>query len=73
MWDTLANFFVDLFRLSNPIWFYWPLCAVVAVVYKATKFDTPKQIALGSLHFLASVTAGMFVLGLLLYMISRFL
>jgi hypothetical protein len=73
MGEIIANFFVDLFRFSNPLWFYWPLCAVVAVVYKATKFDTPKQIALGSLHFLASVTGGMFVLGLVLYMISRYL
>jgi len=73
MWEAIANFFVDLFSLSNPLWFYWPLCAAVAIVYKATKHDTPRKIALSALHFFASVTAGMFVLGVVFYMISRFL
>jgi len=73
MWETIGNFFVDLFRLTNPLWLYWPLCAVVALVYKATKLDTPRRITLGALHFFASVTAGMFVLGVLFYLVSRFL
>lgn len=71
MWDAIAGFFRSLFSLSNPLWLYYPLCAVVAVVYKATKFDDPKQIAKAALHFFVSVSAGMFILGLLLYFISR--
>jgi hypothetical protein len=72
-WGAVGTFLADLIRLSNPLWFYWPLCAVVALVYKSTKFDTPRDIARGALHFFASVTAGMFILGVLFYMISRFL
>jgi hypothetical protein len=71
--ETIADFFVHLFAFTNPLWFYWPLCAVVAVTYKATKFDDPKKIVLGSLHFLASVTVGMFVLGVIMFLVSRYL
>jgi hypothetical protein len=73
MWECIGSFFEHLLRLSNPLWLYWPLCAVVAVVYKATKFDRPRDIAVGALHFFASVTAGMFVLGVLFYLVSRYL
>ncbi len=71
MWDAVGDFFADLFRLSNPLWLYYPLCAVVAVVYKATKFDSPRRIAGAALHFFASVSLGMLVFGFLFYVVSR--
>ncbi len=70
MWDALAHFFTRLFNPGNPLWLYYPLCAVVAVVYKATKHDEPKAIALASLHFFGSVTLGLLVLGLVTYGLS---
>ena len=73
MWDAIAGFFADLFAADNPLWLYYPLCAVVAVVYKATKFDEPKDIARAALHFFGSVTLGMIVLGFVFYLVSRFL
>ncbi|MBL7139922.1 MAG: hypothetical protein ISS74_03350, partial [Planctomycetes bacterium] len=54
------------------LWLYYPLCLVVAVVYKATKFDDPKKIAKAAAHFFVSVTLGMFALALVFYLISRF-
>ena len=71
MWDAIAGFFADLVSLSNPLWLYYPLCAVVAVVYKTTKLDDPRKIALGALHFFVSVSLGMFGLGLAFYLISQ--
>ena len=71
MWEAIGGFFAHLLAPSNPLWFYYPLCAVVAVVYKATKFDDPKKIALSALHFFGSVTLGMLVLAAVFYVISR--
>jgi hypothetical protein len=71
MWDAVTGFFASLLSPSNPLWLYYPLCAVVAVVYKATKFDEPKQIALAALHFFAWVSLGMFGLAMAFYIISR--
>ena len=71
MGNALLNFFSHLLSLSNPFWLYYPLCAVAAVVYKATKFDDPKKIARSALHFFLSVTAGMFVLAAVFYILSR--
>ena len=71
MWQAIADFLANLTRASNPLWFYYPLCAVVAVVYKATKFDEPRKIALTALHFFAMVSLGMLALGLVFYIISR--
>lgn len=71
MWDALAGFFEHLISATNPLWLYYPLCAIVAVVYKATKFDDPRQIARAALHFFVSVTIGMLVLGVVLYLVSR--
>lgn len=73
MWEAIAGFFSHLVAASNPLWLYYPLCAVVAVVYKATKSDDPRKIALSALHFFGSVTLGMLVLGLVFYVISRVL
>ena len=73
MWSIVTDYFVDLTRASNPLWFYYPLCAVVAVVYKATKFDEPGQIARAALHFFVSVTLGMLALGLVFYLVARYL
>ena len=71
MGEVLRNFFEHFLSLSNPFWLYYPLCAVAAVVYKATKFDDPKQIARSALHFFLSVTVGMFVLAAVFYVLSR--
>ena len=71
MWEAIPDFFRNLTRLDNPLWLFYPLCAVVAVVYKATKFDEPKKIVLAALHFFVSVTLGMLALGLVLYVISK--
>ena len=73
MWDAVVGFFADLLAPSNPLWLYYPLCAVVAVVYKATKFDEPKRIARAAAHFFASVSLGMLVLAIVFYLITRFL
>ena len=70
MWDVVYGFFAHLFARSNPLWLYYPLCAVVAVVYKATKFDGPKRIAYQALHFFVSVSLGMLALALVFYVIS---
>ena len=72
MWDAVTGFFADLFSADNPLWLYYPLCLVVAVVYKATKFETPKAIARAALHFFLSVTAGMLALAVVFYLIARF-
>jgi hypothetical protein len=73
MGEVLRHFFEHLLSPSNPFWLYYPLCAVAAVVYKATKFDNPKKIARSALHFFLSVTAGMFVLAAVFYVLSRVL
>ncbi|HUU92686.1 MAG TPA: hypothetical protein VM238_15930 [Phycisphaerae bacterium] len=73
VWDVVYRFFAHLFSPSNPLWLYYPLCAVVAVVYKATKFDLPKKIAWQALHFFASVSLGMLALALVSYVISLLL
>ncbi|HUU09904.1 MAG TPA: hypothetical protein VM431_05130 [Phycisphaerae bacterium] len=71
MWQAIGGFFAHLFSLSNPLWWYYPLCLVVAVVYKATKFDEPRKIVLAALHFFGSVSAGMIVLAAVFYVVSR--
>jgi len=73
MWDVVTSFFAHLIRADNPLWLYYPLCVVVAVVYKATKFDEPKAIARAALHFFLSVTLGMFALAVVFYVVARFL
>jgi len=70
MLDALSHFFRSLVSLHNPLWFFYPLLAVIAVVYKATKFDKPKDIALSSIHFFVSVALGMLALGLAFYLVS---
>jgi hypothetical protein len=72
MVETVRRFFEHLLTLSNPFWLYYPLCAVAAVVYKATKFDDPKKIAWAALHFFLSVTAGIFILAAVFYAMNRF-
>jgi hypothetical protein len=71
MGDALRNFFAHFLSLSNPFWLYYPLCAVAAVVYKATKYDDPKAIARHALHFFLWVTGGMFVLAAVFYVLNR--
>ena len=70
MLESLSHFFRSLVSLHNPLWFFYPLLAVIAVVYKATKFDKPKDIALSSIHFFVSVALGMLALGLAFYLVS---
>ena len=70
MLDALSRFFRCLVSLHNPLWFFYPLLAVIAVVYKATKFDKPRDIALASIHFFVSVALGMLALGLAFYLVS---
>ena len=71
MGEALGHFFEHLLAVSNPLWLYYPLCAVAAVVYKATKFDDPRKIARSALHFFLSVSAGMFVLATVFYILNR--
>jgi len=73
MWEAVTSFFAHLVSAENPLWLYYPLCVVVAVVYKATKFDDPKRILRAALHFFVSVTLGMFALAIVFYLIARFL
>jgi hypothetical protein len=68
MWNAVVGFFWHFFAASNPLWWYYPLCAVVAVVYKTTKFDQPREIALAALHFFVSVSLGMLALALGFYL-----
>jgi len=70
MGEAIVNFFAHLVALSNPLWAYYPLCAVAAVVYKATKFDEPRRILRASLHFFLWVTGGMFALAVVFYLIT---
>jgi len=70
MLEPFTNFFSHLFLANNPLWLYYPLCAVVAVVYKATKHDQPGKIFWSSLHFFITVSLGMAALGLVLYVLS---
>jgi hypothetical protein len=70
MWDAVTGFFGHLWAAANPLWWYYPLCAVAALVYKATKYDDPKQIVRTALHFFVTVSLGMFALGLVFYLIQ---
>ena len=70
MWAMVAEFFKHLVAASNPLWWYYPLCAVVALVYKATKYDDPKAIVLSAAHFFVVVSLGMFALSLALYLLQ---
>jgi hypothetical protein len=70
MWELVERFFSHLVAATNPMWWYYPLCAIIALVYKATKYDDPIKILRSSLHFFLTVSAGMFALGLLLYLIQ---
>jgi len=73
MWQAVTSLLAHLVSADNPLWLYYPLCLVVAVVYKATKFDEPKAIARAALHFFVSVTLGMLALAVVFYLIARFL
>ncbi|MBM4016833.1 MAG: hypothetical protein FJ288_00670 [Planctomycetes bacterium] len=68
--DALLDFFASILAPSNPLWLYYPLCAAAAVVYKATKFDEPRDIARAALLFFLHVTGGMFALAVLTYLVS---
>jgi len=70
MWQAIVRVLEHLSSAGNPLWFYYPLCAVVAVVYKATKFDDPKKIALAALHFFVTVSLGMLALAVVLTILS---
>jgi|WetSurMetagenome_2_1015567.scaffolds.fasta_scaffold20602_3 hypothetical protein len=70
MWTMVATFFGHLVAASNPLWWYYPLCAIVALVYKATKHDSPLKILTSAIHFFVVVTLGMFALALALYLIQ---
>jgi len=70
---SIGEFFVKLLSLDNPLWYYYPLCLVVGIVYKMTKFDRPRDIIYAALHFFVSVTLGMLALSLVLYLISQYL
>ena len=70
VWDVVCGFFAHLVSRSNPLWLYYPLCVVVAIVYKATKCDEPRKIAYQAVHFFVSVSLGMFALALVFYVIT---
>jgi len=69
----VGDFLSKLFAASNPLWYYYPLALVVAIVYKTTQYDDPRSIAKGVCHFLVSVTAFMIVLAVILYALSEWL
>jgi hypothetical protein len=73
MWSEVTRFFAHLVAASNPIWWYYPLCAVAALVYKATKYDQPKKIAWTALHFFVTVSLGMFALAMVFYLMDMLL
>jgi hypothetical protein len=73
MWSLVTGFFAHLVAASNPIWLYYPLCAVVALVYKATKYDQPMKIARTALHFFVTVSLGMFALAMVFYLMDMWL
>jgi hypothetical protein len=62
-----------IFALDNPLWYYWPLIVLVGIVYKATQYDNPRQIARNVAHFVASVTAFMLLLAVLVFAMSEWL
>jgi len=70
MTESLANFFEHLFSPGNPLWLYYPLMAVVAVVYKTIQFDTPREITKASFHFFVSASLGLFAIGLAAYLLA---
>ena len=70
MLEKFTGFLAHLVSGNNPLWLYYPLCAVVAVVYKATKFDRPGRVLWSALHFFVTVGLGMLALGLVLYVLS---
>ena len=70
MLHALGHFFVSLVSLSNPLWLYYPLCAVVAVVYKMTQFEKPRDIARAAVHFFVTVSLGVIALSLFFYVLS---
>jgi hypothetical protein len=67
----MIDFLARLFALSNPLWYYWPLVVVIGVVYKTTQFDTLKDIARGTLHFIGSVTLFMLALAIVLLIMTN--
>ena len=69
----MTEFLARLFAASNPLWYYYPLAIVVAVVYKTTQYDDPKAIAKGVVHFVLSVTAFMVILAVVLYALSEWI
>jgi hypothetical protein len=70
MLDMVTSFFGHLIAANNPMWWYYPLCAIVALVYKATKHDQPAKIVTSAAHFFIVVTLGMFALALALYLLQ---
>lgn len=50
-----------------------PLCLIVAIVYSATKGDTPGEIIKASLRFFLKLVAGFFVIGAVLYIVAQYL
>ena len=69
----ILDFLSNLLAADNPLWYCYPLVLVIGLVYKATQYDRPKDVALGTLHFFVSVTVFMIVLAVSLYGVSEWL
>jgi len=63
----VIHLIVKFFALSNPLWLYWPLVVIIGIVYKTAQYDTPRDIAKGTLHFIGSVSLFMLILAVVLF------
>jgi hypothetical protein len=71
MGEAAVSFFARLLSPSNPLWLFYPLCAVVALVYKATKFDGARRILREAVRFFLEVSLGMLALAIFFYILSE--
>ncbi len=71
MGDAVLTFLRELVSQDNPLWLFYPLCAVVAIVYKATKFDGAWTIFREALYLFLQVGLGMLALAIFLYIVSE--
>jgi len=59
--------------MSDVLVFFLPLCLMVSLVYAATKHDGPQTILREGLHLFVMTVAGLAGLGVVVYLICRFL
>jgi len=73
---TLATIFVNPIMLKGDIWtlaLLLPLCVSVAVIYKTVRVKELRRLPVEIAGVLAYITAGLVVLGLVLYLGYRLL